>query len=97
MTMARNYFSGKNMSGTFSKGEGPVSGLDASNERENPGLLTGGEGGGKNLREIDGATTFTPATGDDGLFSLRGKNYVGPQNFQPENIGVTNPFDINKG
>lgn len=95
--MARNYFKGKYMDGTFSKGEGPVAGLSISNERENPGLLTGGEGGGKNLKEVDGTTTFKPATGDDGLFSLRGKNYAGPQNFVPENSGVTNPFDINKG
>lgn len=85
------------MDGTFSKGEGPVAGLDKVMERENPGLLTGGEGGGKNLKTIDGPTTFKPATGDDGLFSLRGAKYVGPQNFQPTNDGVTNPFDINKG
>lgn len=92
--MAKNYFQGKYMDGTFSKGEGPVSGLDINNERENPGLLTGEEGGGKNLKTVDGPTTFTPASGNDNLFKLDGANYKGPQNWKPENQGVSNPFDI---
>ena len=92
--MSQNKFAGKYMDGTFAHGEGPVAGLDINNERENPGLLTGGEGGGKNLKTVDGPTTFKPATGDDGLFSLRGKDYVGPENWQPTSDGVSNPFDI---
>ena len=97
--MARNYFSGKYMDGTFAHGEGPVAGLDVRNESENKGLISGGEGGGKNLKTVDGATTFTPASGNDNLFKLDGASYAGPQNkaFKPENVGVTNPFDINKG
>lgn len=96
--MAQNRFAGKYMDGTFAHGEGPVAGLDIRNERENPGLLNGGNSGdGKNLKTVDGPTTFTPASGNDGLFSLRGAKYVGPQNMQPTNMGVSNPFDINKG
>lgn len=95
--MADNKFKGKYMDGTFANGEGPVAGLTPNMEKENSGLISGGEGGGKNLQTVSGPTTFTPASGDDGLFSLRGKNYAGPQNWVPENKGVSNPFDINKG
>lgn len=96
--MARNYFKGKYMSGTFSKGEGPIMGIMKKNESENSGLLTGGEGGGKNLKQNSGPQTMTPPTpGGDNLFSLRSKSYAGPQNMVPENAGTTNPFDINKG
>lgn len=82
------------MDGTFSHGEGPVLGLSVNNEGENKGLISGGEGGGKNLKTVGGPSTFTPATGDDGLFSLRSKSYAGPQNMVPDNQGVSNPFDL---
>ena len=92
---AQNKFKGKYMSGTFSGGEGPVLGQSANYQGENPGLLTGGEGGGKNLKGVDGPQTMTPPkAGGDGLFSLRGSSYVGPQNFTPVDNGTTNPFDI---
>lgn len=92
--MADNRFKGKFYDGTFTGGEGPVAGQTNNMERENSGLLTGGEGGGKNLKTVSGPTTFAPATGDDGLFDLHGKSYAGPQNFQPEDHGVSNPFDL---
>jgi hypothetical protein len=93
--MAINRFKGKYMDGTFSRGEGPVMGQSIVNERENSGLLTGGEGGGKNLTQNSGPTTITPPTpSGDKLFSLRGAGYVGPQNMIPEDKGVINPFDL---
>lgn len=95
--MPDNYFKGKYMDGTFANGEGPVAGLKPNMEGENSGLISGGEGGGKNLKGVDGPNTFAPATGDDGLFDLHSKSYAGPQNMQPANHGVSNPFDINKG
>lgn len=93
--MAVNKMAGKYMAGTFSTGEGPVMGQKVVNEGENKGLLTGGEGGGKSLSPNSGPTTITPPTpSGDGLFSLRGANYVGPQNMQPEDKGTVNPFDL---
>lgn len=93
--MAQNRFQGKYMQGTFSNGEGPVMGQAVINETENSGLLSGGEGGGKNLSQNSGPTTVTPPTpGADKLFSLRGAGYVGPQNFTPEDKGTVNPFDL---
>jgi hypothetical protein len=93
--MATNYFKGKYMQGTFSNGEGPVMGQKTVIESERKGLLTGGEGGGKTLTPNNGPTTITPPTpAGDGLFSLRGANYVGPQNMQPDNKGTVNPFDL---
>lgn len=83
------------MQGTFSQGEGPVMGQKTVIESERKGLLTGGEGGGKSLTPNTGQTTITPPTpGGDNLFSLRGANYVGPQNFTPEDKGTVNPFDL---
>lgn len=83
------------MDGTFSGGEGPVMGQKVTNEGENKGLLSGGEGGGKNITPNSGPTTITPPTPKgDGLFSLRGASYVGPQNFQPEDKGTVNPFEL---
>lgn len=95
--MAVNYFKGKYMDGTFANGQGPVMGQTVTNETENAGLISGGEGGGKDLKPVNGPTTFKPATGDDGLFNLRGASYAGPQNWTPTSVGETNPFDINKG
>jgi hypothetical protein len=93
--MATNLLKGKYMAGTFSNGEGPVMGQKTVIESERKGLLTGGEGGGKTLIPNSGPQTFTPPTpGGDSLFSLRGKSYVGPQNFQPEDKGTVNPFDL---
>ena len=92
---AQNKFTGKYMAGTFSTGEGPVMGQKVNNDGERKGLLTGGEGGGKSLTPNSGPTTITPPTPKgDGLFSLRGANYVGPQNMQPEDKGTVNPFDL---
>lgn len=93
--MATNNFKGKYMQGTFSNGEGPVMGQTITNETENSGLLSGGEGGGKNLTQNSGPTTVTPPTpGADKLFSLRGASYAGPQNMVPEDKGTVNPFDL---
>lgn len=86
------------MDGTFSNGEGPVMGQKVTIESENAGLISGGEGGGKNLKGVDGPQTMTPPTpGGDRLFDLHSSTYAGPQNMVPANHGVTNPFDINKG
>lgn len=93
--MAQNKLAGKYMAGTFSNGEGPVMGQKTVIESENKGLLTGGEGGGKSISPNSGPTTITPPTPKgDGLFSLRGANYVGPQNFTPEDKGTVNPFEL---
>lgn len=83
------------MTGTFAHGEGPVAGQTSNYEGETKGLLSGGEGGGKNLKGVNGPETMSPPkVGGDGLFSLRGSSYAGPQNWVPDNIGVSNPFDI---
>lgn len=96
--MADNKFTGKYYDGTFAGGEGPVAGQTVSTEKENTGLLAGGEGGGKKLTQNSGPTTITPPTpSGDQLFSLHAKPYEGPQNWIPRDAGVTNPFDINKG
>lgn len=93
--MADNKFAGKYMQGTFSNGEGPVMGQTTNMESENKGLLTGGEGGGKSLSQNSGPTTVTPPTPNgDKLFSLRGSNYVGPENWTPDDKGTTHPFEI---
>lgn len=94
--MATNYFKGKYMDGTFANGEGPVMGQKTNMEGENKGLLNPATSG-RNLKTVDGQSTFTPASGDDGLFSLRAKSYTGPQNFVPDDKGVVPNFDINKG
>lgn len=97
--MADNYFKGKYLDGTFNHGEGPVAGISISNEPERKGKLNTEFGLDEAVhpKTVDGTTTFKPATGDDGLFSLHSKSYAGPQNFQPANHGVSHPFDINKG
>lgn len=93
--MAQNRFQGKFQDGTFAQGEGPVMGQTVVNERENAGLISGGEGGGKNLSQNSGPTTVTPPTpGADKLFSLRGSSYAGPENWAPEDKGTVNPFDL---
>jgi hypothetical protein len=94
---ATNYFKGKYMDGTFSSGEGPVLGQKTNMEGETKGYLGTDQTSGQKLKTVDGKTTFTPASGDDGLFSLRAKSYTGPQNFVPDNKGVVPNFDINKG
>lgn len=52
--------------------------FDTVDEKETKGVF-GGEGGGKNLKEV----------GSDGLFSLKDKKYAGPGNleFAPEDKG----------
>jgi|SRR5882724_2269799 len=97
--MAVNNFKGKDLDGTFNHGEGPVIGLSISSEPEDKGLISGGEGGGKNLNVMGGGTTYVnPATpSDQKPFNLRGASYAGPQNFVPTDLGISNPFDVNKG
>lgn len=95
--MATNNFKGKNYDGTFKGGEGPILGQKVSSEAENGGLLSGGEGGGKNLKTVSGPAPERPS-GGDGLFDLHSKSYAGPGNlaFKPDNKGTVNPFDLEK-
>lgn len=89
---------GKYMQGTFSQGEGPVLGQSVDYQGEDKSIIAGGEGGGKNLTQVSGLETMKgPTPGGDNLFSLRGANYCGPQNFTPNDKGTVNPFDIKNG
>ena len=95
--MAKNSFAGKYMEGTFSNGEGPVMGQTTNYEKEDKGLISGGEGGGKNLTQNSGPTTVVPPTpSGDRLFDVQGKGYSGPENWKPTDQGTTNPYEIGK-
>lgn len=93
--MAQNRFAGKYLAGSFANGQGPVMGQTTNMETEDKGIISGQEGGGGKLTQNSGPTTVTPPTpAGDQLFSLRGKDYAGPENWIPEDKGTTNPFDL---
>jgi len=66
------------MADSFSAFKGPVLGQTFDGEGETKGVF-GGEG--KTIKEV----------GTSGNFDLRGKNYVGPENWTPTNRGDVSP------
>ena len=82
---AQNKLSGKAYEGTFKGGQEPKHGLSEKSEGETKGVF-GGEGGGKHLSKVSGYEPARPS-GGDGMFSLQGKSYKGPENWQPEDKG----------
>ena len=68
-----------------------------TDKKEDKGLISGGEGGGKNLTQNSGPTTVVPPTpSGDRLFDVQGKGYSGPENWKPTDQGTTNPYEIGK-
>ena len=82
---SQNKFSGKEYSGTFKGGEGPRLGIAIKTESENPGLMNPSTSG-RHLSQVSGSEPARPS-GGDGLFSLKGKSYAGPENWTPEDKG----------
>ena len=83
---ATNKFAGKAYEGTFKGGEGPRMGQTITTESENPGLMNP-DTSGRHLHEVSGSAPSVAPKGGDGLFSLQGKSYKGPQNWVPEDKG----------
>lgn len=85
---------GKDMTGTFANGQGPVLGQTIKNESENKGLLNPSLSG-RHPTETSGPTPSAPPSDSDGLFSMTGSNYRASGDVRPvNNEGEKNPFDI---
>ncbi len=84
----------KNYSGTFAGGQGPIKGQTTSYEAEAKGILTGKYT--EQHYSADGGSDPKPS-GEDTRFSLNGKSYAGPENWQPTDLGTHNPDDVVHG
>ena len=95
--MAENKFAGKDRKGLFVGGQGPVHGQSISSERETKGLLDD-LGSGKHLHTVGAPSGYStkPAGREEAGFSPTDKGYKGPENWTPENKGVSNPFSVNE-
>ena len=82
---AQNKFAGKAYEGTFKGGEGPRIGQTITTESENKGLINP-DTSGRHLSKVSGNEPARPS-GGDGLFSLKGKSYAGPENWTPDDKG----------
>ncbi len=96
--MAQNSFKGKFHEGTFAGGQGPMKGLEISREAEEKGVLNPSDKK-KNLGVVSGQNDGLMGKTEDRGFDLYSKPYAGPGNiaFKPDNKGVVNPDDINRG
>ncbi len=85
---SQNKFVGKEYSGTFVHGQGPVLGQKVTSESETKGVF-GGEGAGRHLSQVSGKAPEVAPKGSDNLFDLHSKSYAGPGNlaFKPEDKG----------
>ena len=83
---AQNKFAGKEYSGTFKGGETPGHTVPTKMESENPGLMNPSLPG-RHLHEVSGSAPSVAPKGGDGLFSLQGKSYKGPENWTPDDKG----------
>ena len=90
--MATDPIKSKYYQGTFAGGQGPVLGQESCSEGEES-TSHGGEGK-KAIKTSGLGGSDVKPTGGDGGFSLRGKGYAGPENWQAENKGIVNPDDL---
>ena len=81
----------KNYSGTFSGGQGPVLGMEKSGESEPHGPY-GGEG--KRITKVTSPDHDSADGREEKGFELDAKDYAGPDNWKPVDIGTRNPDDV---
>ena len=86
---AQNKFSGKDLSGTFVGGQGPVKGQTISSQSETTGLLNKTINPERHPKVQGGGSTEPYPSGSANLFDVQGKGYAGPQNlaFKPVDKG----------